>query len=108
MKPAGRRWNPYLVFFRLKSSSLHQCPMNEKMAGLGAAIFILGALLNLSAVGEAAVGNFLFASSYYGLGFAIEVVAFVILGVGLKMNGKAAQPHAGSNSRRHDYRSRES
>lgn len=69
------------------------------VAGLGGVIFILGALMNLSAVGAAAAGNLLFAGSYYGPGFAVELVSFAILGVGVRMKGKDGQHARGTAGR---------
>lgn len=62
--------------------------MNEKVTALGAIVFVLGAVINLSAVGAAAAGNVLFANVYFNPGLAAELVAYVILGVGVVMKGK--------------------
>ena len=56
-------------------------------------MFILGALINLSAIGAAAAGNAPFASSYFSPGFAVEIVAFAILGAGVLMKSKAQTPN---------------
>ena len=66
--------------------------MNEKVTALGSIIFVFGALVNLSAIGAAATGNVPLASSYFSPGLALELVAFVILGVGVLTKGKPRTP----------------
>lgn len=72
----------------IKSSGTQQEHTNERIAGLGAVIFVLGSLLRLSALGGAASSGFATYDSPVGPGFAVELVAIVILLVGLTTKSK--------------------
>lgn len=72
--------------------------MNERVTALGSIIFLLGALINLSAIGAAATGNAPLASSYFSPGLALELIAFVILGVGVLTKGKPRTPSHGQKT----------
>lgn len=72
--------------------------MNERVAAFGSIMFLLGAVINLSAIGAAAAGNAPFAISYFSPGLALEIVSFIVLGIGILTKSKPRAPSHGQKT----------